>query len=172
MLDVLIHHIVHLTYFDYTLPVLQNFEKTMWVQKTWIESIVKELKKKRQKFHFSKLELILSVCMQSSALIRLRNFSQCCGLCSKEIWKKFWRKVGTPIHRRGLGPYRPTILWKDSETHHWKHNIGHPVGGWSVWVLRIFGQIWGQNQKKDLNSTELSKRNTYFVACFNSEYCI
>ena len=29
MLDVLIHHIVHLTYFDYTLPVLQNFEKTM-----------------------------------------------------------------------------------------------------------------------------------------------
>ena len=28
MLDVLIPHIVHLTYFDYTLPILQNFEKT------------------------------------------------------------------------------------------------------------------------------------------------
>ena len=28
MLDVLIPHIVHMTYFDYTLPILQNFEKT------------------------------------------------------------------------------------------------------------------------------------------------
>ena len=37
MLDILIHHIVHLTFFDYTLPVLQNFEKTIWVQKTWIK---------------------------------------------------------------------------------------------------------------------------------------
>ena len=26
--DVLIPHIVHMTYFDYTLPILQNFEKT------------------------------------------------------------------------------------------------------------------------------------------------
>ena len=30
-LDVLIPHIVHMTYFDYTLPVLQNFEKTKCV---------------------------------------------------------------------------------------------------------------------------------------------
>ena len=28
MLDILIPHIVHMTYFDYTLPILQNFEKT------------------------------------------------------------------------------------------------------------------------------------------------
>ena len=28
MADVLIPHIVHMTYFDYTLPILQNFEKT------------------------------------------------------------------------------------------------------------------------------------------------
>ena len=25
MLDVLIHHIVHMTHYDYTLPILQNF---------------------------------------------------------------------------------------------------------------------------------------------------
>ena len=29
MLDVLIAHIVHMTYFDYTLSILQNFEKTI-----------------------------------------------------------------------------------------------------------------------------------------------
>ena len=34
-----------------------------------IKSIVKELKEKKKKFHFSKLELNLSVCMQSAALI-------------------------------------------------------------------------------------------------------
>ena len=28
MLDVFVPHIVHMTYFDYTLPILQNFEKT------------------------------------------------------------------------------------------------------------------------------------------------
>ena len=33
MLDVLIYHNVHLTYFDYTLPILQNFEKTICVKK-------------------------------------------------------------------------------------------------------------------------------------------
>ena len=32
-LDVLIHHIVHMTYFDYTLSILQNFEKTICVKK-------------------------------------------------------------------------------------------------------------------------------------------
>ena len=36
-----------------------------------MKSIVKELKRKRQKFHFSKLELTLSVCMQSASLIPL-----------------------------------------------------------------------------------------------------
>ena len=70
MLDILIPHIVHMTYFDYTLPVFQNFEKTIWQQKTWMKFnqvfwhklfshilkwIVKELKEKKQKFRFSKL---------------------------------------------------------------------------------------------------------------------
>ena len=31
MLDVLIPHIVHMTYFDYTLPILQNFEKRILI---------------------------------------------------------------------------------------------------------------------------------------------
>ena len=39
MLDVLIPHIVHMTYFDYTLSILQNFEKTIWSQKTWMKFI-------------------------------------------------------------------------------------------------------------------------------------
>ena len=43
--------------------------ETIWVQKTWMKSIVKELKKKRQKFHYSKLELTLSVCRQSASLM-------------------------------------------------------------------------------------------------------
>ena len=34
-LDVFIYHIVHMVYFDDTLLILQNFEKTIWVQKTW-----------------------------------------------------------------------------------------------------------------------------------------
>ena len=29
MLDVLTHHIVHMKYFDYILPILQNSEKTV-----------------------------------------------------------------------------------------------------------------------------------------------
>ena len=33
-LDVLIHHIVHMTQFDYTLPILQNFEKTKCAKST------------------------------------------------------------------------------------------------------------------------------------------
>ena len=36
-----------------------------------LKSIVKELKEKKQKLCFSKLELTLSVCMQSAALIPL-----------------------------------------------------------------------------------------------------
>ena len=39
MLDVLIHHIAHMTYLDYTLSILQNFEKTIWSQKTWMKFI-------------------------------------------------------------------------------------------------------------------------------------
>ena len=39
MLDVMIPHIVHITYFDYTLSILQNFEKTIWLQKTWMKPI-------------------------------------------------------------------------------------------------------------------------------------
>ena len=33
-LDVLIHHIVYMTYFDYTLPILQNFEKIKCAKST------------------------------------------------------------------------------------------------------------------------------------------
>ena len=32
MLDLLIHQIVHMEYFDDTLPILQNFEKTIFVK--------------------------------------------------------------------------------------------------------------------------------------------
>ena len=33
MLDVLIHHIVHMKYIDNTLPILRNFEKIFFVKK-------------------------------------------------------------------------------------------------------------------------------------------
>ena len=37
MPDILICHIVHMKYFYYPLPVLQNFMKMIWVKKTWMK---------------------------------------------------------------------------------------------------------------------------------------
>ena len=58
-LDVLIPHIVHMTYFDYTLSVLQNFQKTIWSQKTWMKFTVtffkincKETEREKPKIQF------------------------------------------------------------------------------------------------------------------------
>ena len=34
MLDIRIHQIVHMEYFDDTLPILQIFAKTIWIQNT------------------------------------------------------------------------------------------------------------------------------------------
>ena len=39
MLDILIHQIVNLEYFDDTLLILQNIEKTFWEQKTSMKFI-------------------------------------------------------------------------------------------------------------------------------------
>ena len=39
MLEVMIHHIVHMTHFDYTLPILQNFEKTKFPKSTSLNFI-------------------------------------------------------------------------------------------------------------------------------------
>ena len=45
MLDILIHHIVHMAYFDYTLPILQNFEKTICDKKLdWTSFKISALK--------------------------------------------------------------------------------------------------------------------------------
>ena len=107
-LDVLIPQIVHMTYFDYTLSILQNFEKNNLIADNlnevhWhisfsqsfeelakcsrnvscgqcdvskclayrymLKSIVKKLEEKNQKFSFSKLDLSLSVHMQSAMLL-------------------------------------------------------------------------------------------------------
>ena len=37
ILENLIHHIVHMEYFNDTLSILQNFEKTIWAQGTWMK---------------------------------------------------------------------------------------------------------------------------------------
>ena len=37
MLEGLIQHIAHVTYFDYTWPVFQNFEETKCVKSTWMK---------------------------------------------------------------------------------------------------------------------------------------
>ena len=103
-LDILITHIFHMTYFDYTLSILQNnliaenlnevhlhilfspsFEELAKCSQNIscgqcevskhlayrhiLKSIVKKLKEKNQKFSFSKLDLSLSVHMQSAALL-------------------------------------------------------------------------------------------------------
>ena len=49
MLDVLIPHIVHitLTYFDYTFPILQNFEN-----RHILKSILKKLEEKNENIEF------------------------------------------------------------------------------------------------------------------------
>ena len=98
-----------MTYFDYTLSTLQNFEKTIWSQKTWMkfigticllkvlknwQSVVKichegnvryqmssaypdfkinceETGREKQKIQYSKLDLSLSVHMQSAVLLPL-----------------------------------------------------------------------------------------------------
>ena len=63
-LDVLIHHTVYMKYFDYTLPILQNFEKKNCVKKLDLTSF------KFSKL-FLKLELTLSVQKQSAVLTPL-----------------------------------------------------------------------------------------------------
>ena len=103
-LDILIPHIVHMTYFDYTLSILQNnviaenFNEVHWhilfsqsfeelakcgqnmlcgqcevskhlTYRHILKSIMKKLEKKNQKFTFSKLDLSLSVHMQSAVLL-------------------------------------------------------------------------------------------------------
>ena len=60
MLDVLIPHIVHMTYFDYTLPILQNFKKTKcaselhssFLRSNCFLKVVKKLEDKNQKIQF------------------------------------------------------------------------------------------------------------------------
>ena len=87
MLEVLIHHIVHMTHFDYTLPILQKFEKTKFPKSTSLNSIQVFCtqfvfsKRKSKKFVFFKLELTLSVYMQSAVLLtpdyRTSVYKQC-----------------------------------------------------------------------------------------------
>ena len=104
MLDILITHIFHMTYFDYTLSILQNnliaenLNEIHWhilfspsfeelakcsqniscgqcevskhlAYRHILKSIVKKLEEKNQKFSFSKLDLSLSVHMQSAVLL-------------------------------------------------------------------------------------------------------
>ena len=67
-LDILIHQFVHVEFFDCTLPILLNFWKTIWSQKTWMKLI-----KLIEKIVFQKFRKIGKVPSENSMWDKLVN---------------------------------------------------------------------------------------------------
>ena len=74
-LDILIHYIVHLIYFDYTLPILQNFEITICVKKLDWTSFKSSALKFFQNFHSPFMQLFLKDCITCSSELYMQSFS-------------------------------------------------------------------------------------------------